>query len=207
MTTAIEKVFIGDSEILCIRGQDGHGYVVVRRVCEALGLAEQSQATKLKRARWAGTTMIVAPDGRGRNQELFCLRIEGVPMWLAGVNARKVAPEMRPRLEAFQLEASQALWDWFRGAEPKQLPDPRIDALERAVAGMVETNSLVLRSMATLASEVKTLRDHGDTISPQSVYLSFVWLLTITLKSNSCPPRRQAKRRTFNTSHSRPVSS
>lgn len=168
MTTAIETVSIGDAEILCVRGPDGRGYVVVRRVCEVLGLDFGTQRRKLENAHWATVVMMTTVAEDGKIRELFCLLIDCVPMWLATINPRKVASEMRPMLERFQVEASGALWRWFNGDQTKALPDPRIEALERVVAGMAESQALVLRTISTLAIEVKTLRDHGDTVSPEN---------------------------------------
>jgi hypothetical protein len=41
--------------------------------------------------------------------------IESLPMWLTSINASKVAPELREKLEVFQCEAKSVLSAWFVG--------------------------------------------------------------------------------------------
>jgi hypothetical protein len=52
-------------ELLRIRGEAGEGYLVVRRVCEVLGLDSAGQWTKLQKARWARIENISTPDRMG----------------------------------------------------------------------------------------------------------------------------------------------
>ncbi len=111
-TFDIESVRIGTDDVQAIRGPDGEGYVVLRRMCEVLGIADQSQAVKLKEAPWAATTMIVATAVDGKNYECFCLHVKSVPMWLATIHANKVAEHVRPKLVVFQKEAADALHAW-----------------------------------------------------------------------------------------------
>jgi hypothetical protein len=73
---------------------DGAGYAVLKRMCESLGVAEQSQAEKLRRLPWATTTMIVAVAEEGKAREMFCLHVDSVPLWLATIHANKVADGM-----------------------------------------------------------------------------------------------------------------
>ena len=78
----IESVRIGANDIQAIHGLDGEGYVVVRRMCEALGLDDDAQRVKLQKSPWATTLIIKAVAEDGRNRELFCLHVKSVPMWL-----------------------------------------------------------------------------------------------------------------------------
>jgi hypothetical protein len=83
--TRVEVVRIGDDEVAAVRGADGQGYAVVRRMCEALGVDDDAQRVKLKNAVWAVTRTIKATAEDGKNYvttkglEYFGARV-GSPM-------------------------------------------------------------------------------------------------------------------------------
>jgi hypothetical protein len=115
MSKLVHVSFHGDT-LDCIRHDDGEAYVVIKRVCENLGITDQAQATKLRGAPWATTTMIVVVGNDGKSREMLCLRIDSVPMWLAGINPKKVGDDLlRHKLEVYQAECAKVLWDHFGG--------------------------------------------------------------------------------------------
>lgn len=115
MTTSMIEVvgFQGDALQAVREGEQV--WVVVKRVCEALGITDQGQAVKLKAKPWAVTTMIVATGPDGRNYESFCLSLDSLPMWLAGIEPGRVRPEAREKLIAYQRECARVLRDHFFG--------------------------------------------------------------------------------------------
>jgi hypothetical protein len=121
MNPIVEVQFHGDC-VQATRAGD-RVWVVVKRVCEALGIADQAQAAKLKGKPWACTTLIVAHDASGRNQELFCLELDSLPMWLATIEVSRVRPEARDKLIAYQRECARVLRDHFFGAPRQDAPD------------------------------------------------------------------------------------
>jgi hypothetical protein len=106
-------------------------WVIVKRVCEALGIADQSQAAKLKEKAWATTTLIVAVAEDGKNREVFCLDLDSLPMWLATIEPSRVKEEARFKLAAYQRECARVLRDHFFGrkAEPISGTPPEFAAL------------------------------------------------------------------------------
>jgi hypothetical protein len=122
MSDLIRIPFHGD-ELWAVE-RDGKAFVAVKRVCEMLGVAEQSQAAKLKSCAWAVTTMIVAPGPDGKNYEMLGVDLDSFPQWMVTIHASKVAPEARPMLLRLQREAKQVLADHFfkRTAAPQPAP-------------------------------------------------------------------------------------
>lgn len=110
-----EVVFYGD-ELLAVKATDGQIYVSVRHLCDALGLERRSQFRRIERqhilAKGCRRGAIMTPH-RGR-QEAVVLRVDLVPLWLAGVETNKVKEEIREKLEHYQEEVAQILWDAFR---------------------------------------------------------------------------------------------
>jgi hypothetical protein len=93
----------------------------------------------------------VADDGR--NREVSCLALDAVPMWLAGIDERKVAPELRDKLVAYQCECRDALACHFfgvRDAHSAPVADP-------ALAQMAAAITVLAQGLMTIQSQVATL--------------------------------------------------
>lgn len=111
---AIEQVnFYGDV-IQAVRVGE-KVWVVVKRVCEALGLAFAAQSVKLREKPWACVSLIETHDTSGRVQEAFCLSLDSLPMWLAGIEPSRVKSEARDKLIVYQRECKRVLADHFFG--------------------------------------------------------------------------------------------
>lgn len=114
--------FHGDT-IFCI---DYHGepFAPMRPIVENMGLAWQSQAAKLctNRERWTVTNIVtVAQDGSER--EMLCMPVRKLPSYLNSINPRKVRPELRERIELYQAESDDALWNyWMHGRAERPVP-------------------------------------------------------------------------------------
>lgn len=89
MSTAMTVVdFHGDALECATR--DGQHYVALRPMCEALGLADNSQRVKLKGKAWATDMMIISTGADGKSYSMYCLSLDSVPMWLATIEPSKV---------------------------------------------------------------------------------------------------------------------
>jgi hypothetical protein len=82
------------------------GHVVLKPMCKAIGVDAEAQRKRLLRQSWAGTSIMEAPDARGHRQEHFCLHVTSVHMWLATIDANRVKPEVREKLDRYQREAA-----------------------------------------------------------------------------------------------------
>lgn len=127
--------FHGDT-IFCIDYQ-GQPFTPMKPIVENMGLAWQSQCQKLNtnKERW-GITNIVIPS-EGGYQETVCMPVRKLPSYLNSINPKKVRPELRAKIELYQAESDDALWNyWMNGrAErptPATAPDAAISPAERA---------------------------------------------------------------------------
>jgi hypothetical protein len=112
----IDHVQFHEDQIEAIRGQDGKGYVVVRRICENLGIDFSTQTRRLRSSRWAGIVMMTTPDHKGVEQTYAVIPSDSVPMWLATINESKVAERVRSKLVRYQLEVRDVLARHFLAA-------------------------------------------------------------------------------------------
>ena len=125
--------FYGDT-IFCVTIEN-QPYPPAKPIVLNLGLDWQAQATKLRtnKERW-GVAIIAIPSESGE-QETTCIPVRKLPAFLASINPKKVKPELRERIELYQAECDDALWNyWVNGraerakAEPVGNPDRLPDA-------------------------------------------------------------------------------
>lgn len=109
---------------------DGQPFTPVKPIVENLDLAWQTQQRKLQlnSERW-GITIMVIPSEGGQQQTL-CMPVRKLPAFLASINPKKVRAELRPKIELYQAECDDVLWNyWTKGrAErvPAELPVPAL---------------------------------------------------------------------------------
>ena len=106
--------FHGDT-IFCVN-HNNQPYTPAKPIVENLGLgwASQSQKLNANRERW-GVTIIVIPSDSG-DQQTLCLPVRKLPAYLASINPKKVRPELRAKIELYQAESDDALWNyWMNG--------------------------------------------------------------------------------------------
>lgn len=123
MSNELTAVEFAGSTLDCI--QDGKDvWVSLRRACENIGIDYASQFTKLREKSWATIVLFPTVGLDGKNRDMTMIHLDSLPMWLATIEASRVAPEVRPRLEKYQLECAKVLRDHFFGqVQPKEEDD------------------------------------------------------------------------------------
>lgn len=120
--------FHGDT-IFCITIA-GQPFTPVKTIIENLGLAWEGQRPKLhaSKDRW-GTMIIMVPSESGIQQTL-CIPVRKLPAFLASINPKKVRADLRPKIELYQAECDEALWNyWTKGRAERAsaaLPAPTL---------------------------------------------------------------------------------
>lgn len=150
---AIQTVpFYGDS-LDAARDDAGRVWVSIRGVCDALGVDTSGQLAKLKTKPWACVEFISMQGAADVQRRGFAMiNLDGLPMWLATIEASRVAPEARDALVRYQLEAAAVLRAYYypapstaiAAAAPAPAPVASPDALavlERVAAQMESLNA------------------------------------------------------------------
>lgn len=113
----IKRVPFMGTELMAARDADGQIWVGVRWMCAGIGLNEnQSRAERKKiqadKALSKGGSNLTLPT-KGGNQEVLCLKLDFVPLWLAKISItltmEQDAPELAARLMEYQLKAKDVL--------------------------------------------------------------------------------------------------
>ena len=106
--------FEGD-ELVAAKQSDGTILVAFSRLCENLGLNRRGQVQRVQRHTIMNRGLVsVTVDTEGGPQTIQCLRLDLLPLWLSGVQASRVKPELQEKLTRYQEEAATVLWDAFK---------------------------------------------------------------------------------------------
>lgn len=106
-TDMVTVEFDGDTLIAVKRGDEI--LVVIKRMCESLGLDYADEVAKLRSCRWARVENLSIRDSAGRDRKTACIPLRGFPMWLATIETTKVSSKARAKLESYQNRAADVL--------------------------------------------------------------------------------------------------
>jgi hypothetical protein len=148
MAAALQRtVTFYDDELIAIQEPRSSAiYVPLTRLCENLGIQRYRQVQRIREhpVLQRGLETLTIDSGSGL-QEAQCLRIDMIPLWLSGVNANRVKPEIRDKLIRYQTEVADVLWQAFKHdilptAQPSTMmpADPSGAALAYEIATAVQ---------------------------------------------------------------------
>lgn len=95
--------FEGD-ELAAARGQSGSVFVSIPGLCRALGMNAQGQTRRISRTKSLakGLRQIPLKTPKRGVQLTYCLRLDRVALWLAGIETDRLKPEYQGKIEAYQ---------------------------------------------------------------------------------------------------------
>lgn len=103
----------GTSNPIMAVQNDGTEWVSAKHVCDALGIDWKSQHRKLDSKPWSVMVMMTTTAADGKNYQTSMVDRRTLTMWLATIDTNRVNEAARPTLEAYQLEAANALDAYF----------------------------------------------------------------------------------------------
>lgn len=130
----VKKVPFMGTELMAARDNDGQIWAGVRWMCNGLGLSKgqrdrQSLNIQADSVLAKGASNLRLPT-KGGNQEVLCLKLDYVPLWLAKIaitpRMECETPELAARLEQYQLKAKDVLAAAFlpQSKQPPTTPAP-----------------------------------------------------------------------------------
>lgn len=153
----------GTSNPIMAVQKDGTEWAAARHICNALGIDWSGQAAKLKNKNWATVENISTVGADGKNRDMAMVDRRTLTMWLATIDTNRVSEAARPTLEAYQLEAANALDSYFHegGAINPRAEEHQLNALMRqsqmqmelcqAAKGLVHPDHLEAKARIVLA--------------------------------------------------------
>ncbi len=135
--------FHGDT-IFCLT-YENQPYTPMKPIVENMGISWQGQQAKLTTnvERW-GIKMILIPTASGQ-QDMLCMPVRKLPAYLSSINPKKVRPELRAKIELYQNESDDALWNyWVNGRAERPIhdtscPSRRSDPERKALTAIINT--------------------------------------------------------------------
>ena len=134
----IRRVPFMGAELMAARDNDGQIWAGVRWMCDGIGLSEGQRKRQVANIQTdtilsKGGSNLVLPTNGGL-QEVLCLKLDFVPLWLAKISItptmERETPELAERLEQYQLHAKDVLaaafLPSFYGAEETALTPQRV---------------------------------------------------------------------------------
>ena len=145
--------FHGDT-IFCIDYQD-QPYTPMRPIVENMGLDWGSQSVKLNANKERWTVAIIATVAQdGSEREMLCMPVRKLPSYLNSINPRKVRPELRAKIELYQAESDDALWNyWMHGRAERPAPQSADGPLTPALRA--ELKAIVDAKLSTAPADVQ----------------------------------------------------
>ncbi len=110
--------FYGDRVTGILDKRTNDIYTPVKPICDRLGLSFSGQYEKIQRHRILskGVRVIRTPTkGAVKEQDMFYIRQDSLPLWLATINIDRVKSGLQVRLELYQDEAAKVLAEHFLG--------------------------------------------------------------------------------------------
>lgn len=101
---------------------DGHPYVVMKPIVEAIGLDWDSQRQRIQRNPvLAASTVIMTVQipGDDQRREITALPLKLLNGWLFGIDSNRVKPEIRETILMYQRECYDALYAYWHLGEAK----------------------------------------------------------------------------------------
>ena len=113
LTKSTTVARINNVDIVMI--ENGEKRVAVKPICEALGVAYQSQIERLKSDPILGSTvtLTVTVGADGKQREMVTIPFKFVFGWLFRIDSRNVKEESKQVVERYQLECYNALYQHF----------------------------------------------------------------------------------------------
>jgi hypothetical protein len=95
---------------------NGEKFVAMKPITEGMGLAWQSQQTKIRQSKRYNDIVMPLQTPSGI-QEMVCIPIKKLNGWLFSINTDKVKAEIREKVRQYQEECFVVLYDyWHKGA-------------------------------------------------------------------------------------------
>ena len=123
MNTQLETIQFHNQSLIVLN-HENKPYIAMKPVCENIGLNWAAQFKRIQRHHvlGQGVVMMTIPSKSG-NQEYLCLPISMLNGWLFGIDTNRVKPEIRQKLEQYQLECFDVLYNHFMPKVAQQFPN------------------------------------------------------------------------------------
>ncbi len=170
----VKAVDLFGDKVVAAQDKDGVIWAGVRWLCEGLGLTKDQMRNERKKiqedlALSKGESNLTLPTNGG-NQEVLCLKLDFLPLWLAKIsitpNMKENNPELVDKLVKYQLQAKDILAAAFIPAFRKRSAIEELQELQgRAILEVNEKVDSVEKRVDYLENDIPLYGSEADEIS------------------------------------------
>ncbi len=143
--------------------------VAIRPICDALGIDRKTQQDKIKEdPKYAGAWKVIpfTSNSDGKTYDQFCLNRRRIHVWILGIHSSKVNEGAREELVKYQIECSDAIYDYFENKHSYQLKlVERRAELQKKRADLAEQKKEIKSAMDDVDDELKKIDE--ELVNPQ----------------------------------------
>ena len=167
---AVKDVQFNGATLRAAQDAENIIWVGVRWVCQGLGLSDGQARRERKRihedlALRQGESNLTLPTDGG-NQDVLCLKLDFLPLWLAKISItpkmKKENPQLVENLIEYQLKAKDVLAEAFlnkKAVAPVDAHSKQIADLQNTLADMRQENQKMYKDMSALANIILDLKE------------------------------------------------
>jgi hypothetical protein len=155
-------------ELIC--EEDGKAYTSPKRICDNLGVSWPTQRRKLAGDHRSSMVIMNMADASGNTREICVIPIGRVAWWLTTIDPRKCRPEVRAKLQVYQIECADVLDQHIRLKQKPQAASPPpngepSDSMElllrqsQALSAAIEHSIATRRDVALIKTDVEELKE------------------------------------------------
>ncbi len=131
-------------------------YVVVKDICEAVGLDFTRQYRKLKSDPTYESKLLKVQTAGGV-QEVFCIPLDKLNGWLFSINPNKTKPEVREKLIVYKQECFRVLYEHFN--HKTSYDDKDIQAIIRGYKSQIAQKNKLIEELKQKLLPNKSLEE------------------------------------------------
>ncbi|MDE6553339.1 MAG: phage antirepressor N-terminal domain-containing protein [Muribaculaceae bacterium] len=141
---------INGVNIYAINDENGQTLVPIKPICDAIGVAHQTQKTKIHEDEILSSvgTLRMSTGADGKQYDMFCLPLEFVYGWIFTINPRNVNPQAKESVIKYKRECYEVLYRHFfnraqRQAESNQAEAAELEHLRQLIGQEKEVKSQI----------------------------------------------------------------
>lgn len=179
MQTELKTIKVIDGINIDIIDGEKERLVPIKPICTLFGIDFASQYTKLQDHKLYSSTIVLNTTvaANQKKYEMVCLPYEFTLMWLAGINANRVKPELQERLIDYQLEVIMAIKEHFQVkallSEAKHYATQKLLTRRREVQHRFNTSK---KELQTIDKQIKGVNETtSEEFKANELQLPFKW--------------------------------
>ena len=130
MKTAEQTAIAVVNNVTILSTYDAKRLIPIKPICEALGIAFNSQIDKIKADEDLSSVMMlsITTGADGKSYEMACLPLEFIFGWLFTINPKNVKPESQEIVRKYRMECYSILYRFF--TDPQTFLKEKKDVME-----------------------------------------------------------------------------